>query len=122
MPDPTAHQLFSYGTLRLPAVQRERFGRELEGRADALPGYRLTFITITDPDVIATSGTDRHPLLAASPDPHDAVEGCVFTITAAELAAADEYEVDDYARVEVTLRSGTKAWAYLDAIDVAARP
>ncbi|WP_405940057.1 hypothetical protein OG338_28310 [Streptomyces sp. NBC_00726] len=30
------------------------------------------------------------------------------------LAAADAYEVGGYARVEVTLRSGTRAWVYLD--------
>lgn len=109
------HQLFSYGTLQSPEVQLSRFGRLLEGRSDALPGFRTTYIEITDPEVIAASGTDRHPLVLASPDRQDAVEGSVFAITDAELAAADDYEVDDYARTEVVLRSGTKAWAYLAA-------
>jgi hypothetical protein len=36
-------------------------------------------------------------------------------ISDAELAAADAHEVDDYARVRVTLRSGTPAWVYLCA-------
>jgi hypothetical protein len=40
------------------------------------------------------------------------VDGTVFAITAAELAAADDYEVDDYARVLVPLRSGRRAWVY----------
>lgn len=39
----------------------------------------------------------------------------MFALTSAELAAADEYEVDAYVRVEVTLASGARAWAYLDA-------
>lgn len=115
MDDQASHQLFSYGTLQLPEVRLARFGRLLEGQADALPGYRLTYIAITDPEVIAASGTDRHPLVVASTDDGDAVEGSVFTITDAELAAADDYEVDDYVRTPIVLRSGTKAWAYLGA-------
>jgi hypothetical protein len=39
----------------------------------------------------------------------------VFEITAAELAAADRYEVADYKRVEVVLCSGLKAWVYVKA-------
>lgn len=39
----------------------------------------------------------------------------MFEITAAELAAADRYEVADYKRVEVTLSSGLKAWVYIKA-------
>ena len=104
--------LFSYGTLRLPAVQLATFGRLLDGRDDAAPGYRLTWVEITDPDVIATSGSDRHPIMVESDEPADAVEGRVLEITQDELAAADEYEVDDYARVLVRLRSGAQAWVY----------
>ncbi|MYS81647.1 gamma-glutamylcyclotransferase family protein [Embleya scabrispora] len=111
---PATHLLFSYGTLQLRQVQLARFGRELDARPDALPGHRLTMIEITDPEVIATSGTNRHPLVVASSDPDDAVDGSVFAITDAELASADDYEVDDYSRVEVTLRSGATAWVYLD--------
>jgi gamma-glutamylcyclotransferase (GGCT)/AIG2-like uncharacterized protein YtfP len=113
-----AHRLFSYGTLRQSEVQLDRFGRILSGQPDALPGFRVEFVTITDPEVVATSGSDRHPLVVASDDPGDAVEGLVFEITDAELAAADAYEVDDYARQEVELRSGTRAWAYLGAAGV----
>ncbi|MFJ8045553.1 gamma-glutamylcyclotransferase family protein [Kitasatospora sp. NPDC096147] len=109
------HRLFSYGTLQLEQVQLDRFGRVLEGSADALPGHRMTVLRITDPAVIATSGTDRHPLVLRSEDPEDSVEGRVFTITDEELAAADDYEVDDYARREVVLASGTTAWVYLAA-------
>ncbi|MCT4357030.1 gamma-glutamylcyclotransferase [Streptomyces sp. Je 1-79] len=119
MPGSAVQLLFSYGTLQTGQVQLSQFGRLLDGTPDALPGYRMTYIEITDPDVIAASGTDRHPLVVASADRSDHVEGTVFSITDAELAAADDYEVDDYARIQVTLRSGTRAWAYLDAKGVA---
>jgi len=107
--------LFSYGTLRQPEVQLSTFGRLLDGRDDAVLGYQLDWITVTDPEVIRASGTDRHPMLTASVDQGASVEGMVFRITAAELAAADEYEVDDYARVRVPLRSGEHAWVYAHA-------
>jgi gamma-glutamylcyclotransferase (GGCT)/AIG2-like uncharacterized protein YtfP len=51
-------------------------------------------------------------VLVASDRADAAVDGTVFTITATELAAADDYEVDDYTRVVVRLRSGRQAWVY----------
>jgi gamma-glutamylcyclotransferase (GGCT)/AIG2-like uncharacterized protein YtfP len=105
--------LFSYGTLRQPEVQRATFGCELDGRPDAIVGYDLDYVTITDPHVIATSGSDRHPILRQTDRPGAAVAGMVFAISEADLAAADEYEVDDYRRVAVPLRSGERAWVYV---------
>ncbi|MFE6906031.1 gamma-glutamylcyclotransferase family protein [Streptomyces erythrochromogenes] len=111
----STHLLFSYGTLQSERVQLARFGRLLDGTPDALPGHTTTYIRITDPEVVAASGTDLHPLVVPSSDPTDAVEGSLFRITGTELAAADDYEVDDYARTEVVLRSGATAWVYLEA-------
>jgi gamma-glutamylcyclotransferase (GGCT)/AIG2-like uncharacterized protein YtfP len=107
--------LFSYGTLRQREVQLATFGRELDGHDDAIIGYELGYVTITDPHVIATSGCDRHPILrpTASPDAH--VDGTVFAISQTELRAADEYEVDDYRRISVPLRSGPQAWVFVFA-------
>jgi hypothetical protein len=107
--------LFSYGTLQLASVQQAQFGRLLEGRADALPGYARSLVEITDPQVLATSGERFHPIVAPSGNPGDAVDSMVFQITPAELAAADAYEVADYVRVEVTLHSGVSAWVYVRA-------
>ncbi len=115
MSSQATEKLFSYGTLQLCEVQLSQFGRILPGEPDALPGHHQTMIEITDPEVIAASGTDQHPLVTPSGNPADSVAGSVFTITSAELAAADAYEVDDYTRVQVTLSSGTTAWVYLDA-------
>lgn len=107
--------LFSYGTLRQPDVQLSTFRRVLDGRADAIVGFDLDYVTITDPDVIATSGSDRHPILRPTDRTDAAVEGMVFSISDAELAAADDYEVDDYTRIAVPLRSGEHAWVYVFA-------
>jgi gamma-glutamylcyclotransferase (GGCT)/AIG2-like uncharacterized protein YtfP len=105
--------LFSYGTLRERDVQVTTFGRELDGRIDAIVGYELDYVTITDPQVIATSGSDRHPILRPSERPDAEIEGSLYEISQADLAAADEYEVDDYQRVSVPLRSGGRAWVYV---------
>ena len=107
--------LFSYGTLQQPEVQLSSFGRLLEGEADALPGYRQSLHEIRDPDVVRTSGKRFHPIVEASGHDSDEVAGAVYTITTAELAAADAYEVSDYKRVRVRLRSGRDAWVYVKA-------
>ena len=107
--------LFSYGTLRQREVQLTTFGRELNGQSDAIVGFELDYVTITDPHVIATSGSDRHPILRPTDRQGAQVAGTVYTITGAELAAADQYEVDDYRRIEVPLRSGRRAWVYVFA-------
>ncbi len=111
-PPPRRHKLFSYGTLQLPQVQLATFGRLIPGEPDAVVGYRSEVLTITDPMVIARSGSDRHPILVPG-TADDAVEGTTFLLDDADLAAADEYEVDDYARVEVPLRSGGLGWVYV---------
>jgi gamma-glutamylcyclotransferase (GGCT)/AIG2-like uncharacterized protein YtfP len=105
--------LFSYGTLRQREVQLTTFGRELDGRLDAIVGFELDWVTITDPHVIAASGSARHPILRPTKRTDASVEGSVFAISAEELAAADAYEVDDYQRISVPLRSGEQAWVYV---------
>ncbi len=107
--------LFSYGTLQLESVQLASFGRLLHGQRDSMPGYKSVFIEITDPDVIAKSGTNQHPMVIPSHDQDDEVSGQLFRITPQELAAADAYEVGDYQRVEVALKSGKRAWVYVQA-------
>lgn len=106
-------RLFSYGTLQLPDVQRATFGRLLDGAPDALVGFKRAMVEITDPDVLAKSRERFHPIVTRSRDVDDRVEGAVFAITPAELAAADAYEVSDYERVEAELASGLRAWVYV---------
>ena len=109
-----AELLFSYGTLQQEDVQRAAFGRKLHGASDALPGWKQEMVEITDPDVLAKSGKRFHPIVMPG-GPTDQVPGTVFEISAAELAAADRYEVSDYKRVAVTLGSGKQAWVYVKA-------
>ena len=107
--------LFSYGTLQLESVQRSSFGRRLDGEPDAMTGYTRTMVEITDPEVLAASGERFHPIVSPSDDPLDEVAGMVFRISAEELAAADRYEVADYRRVQMRLKSGRDAWVYVKA-------
>lgn len=107
--------LFSYGTLQLESVQLSSFGRRLDGEPDAMTGYARTMVEITDPAVLAASGERFHPIVSPSGNPADDVAGTVFRISADELAAADRYEVADYRRVQVHLKSGRDAWAYVKA-------
>lgn len=108
------HLLFSYGTLRLPGVQAAVFGRPVPCSDDALPGFRVEEVLITDPAVLAASGMDRHPILCPGAE-DDLVAGGCLELDDDDLAAADAYEVDDYTRIEVTLASGRRAWVYVGA-------
>ena len=109
----TPTRLFAYGTLQQREVQLANYGRPLEGAPDELCGYRLEDLTITDPEVVRLSGKAVHRIARETGDPADRIPGVVFRLTDTELAATDAYEVDVYARVEVTLESGTRAWTYV---------
>lgn len=105
--------LFAYGTLRQREVQLATCGRLLEGTADALAGYRLEPLAISDPQVVRLSGKAVHHIARATGDPADRIPGVTFRLTPAELAAIDAYEVDAYARVEAGLESGARAFVYI---------
>jgi len=105
--------IFSFGTLQLEAVQQSLFGRSVPTVPDALAGWKVGEITIIDPQVIATSGTDRHPALLPTGDDNDVVTGAVLEVNDDELAAADYYERVSYRRLAVTLESGRQAWVYV---------
>lgn len=122
MAEPETIHLFSYGTLRLPEVQMAVFGRLIEGEEDALSGWRTEMVEITDPDVLAKSGERFHPITLPSADPADIVAGTVFRVTEADIWAADAYEVSDYVRTSVRLRSGLFAWTYVHADKALADP
>lgn len=107
--------LFSYGTLQQKSVQIATFGREIEGEADALVGFRQDWLEITDPYVLETSNQTHHPIAIRTNDPKDRVAGTIFALTEEDIMRADEYEVDDYTRVKVDLASGKTAWLYVKA-------
>ncbi|HMO74897.1 MAG TPA: gamma-glutamylcyclotransferase [Sphingopyxis sp.] len=107
--------LFAYGTLQYADVQREQFGRLLDGSADALAGFRLGRIAITDPEVVRKSGETHYPVLAPDGEISQPVGGTLYWITKQELATADIYEAGEYERRRVTLESGRSAWVYVAA-------
>ncbi|MEN9684537.1 MAG: hypothetical protein RLZZ28_323 [Bacteroidota bacterium] len=107
-------QLFSYGTLQKEKVQLESFGRLLVGQKDFLPGFRIALLEITNKDVLAKSEQAFHPIATQTDNPADCIEGMVFEITEQELLAADEYEVAQYQRIAVRLKSGLEAWVYVE--------
>ena len=109
------HLLFSYGTLQQDKVQLDTFGRLLKGQKETLLGYTLGQVKITDEAVIKSSGKEYHPILISTGDVNDQVEGSAFLLTSEELKHADNYEVDDYRRVEATLASGKQCWIYAAA-------
>ena len=91
------------------------FGRLLDGSADRMRGYRKEMVEITDPEVIEKSGERFHPVVVPSSNHDDEISGKVFQITPDELAATDAYEVADYKRIAVVLKSGITAWVYVKA-------
>jgi gamma-glutamylcyclotransferase (GGCT)/AIG2-like uncharacterized protein YtfP len=110
----TTQYLFSYGTLQLPYVQLANFGRLLDGVHDALVGYYIDKVEITDPDVLALSEQKFHPILRYSGQIFDEVKGTAFAVSELDVERADRYEVSDYQRIGVTLLSGRHAWVYVE--------
>lgn len=103
--------------MRQPEVQQALYVRAVDTVPDSLPGFRLDWVTITDPAVIAASGSDRHPILRRGTE-SDSVAGAYLVLSDSDLAATDDYEVDDYVRIQVLLASGETAWVYVAADDV----
>jgi aminoglycoside 6'-N-acetyltransferase I len=106
--------LFSYGTLQLERVQMATFGRRLTGIRDALPGFERGSREIDDAKVAAELGKTHYAIARFTGRTIDAVDGTVFAVTTDEIQRADDYEVAGYKRVSVALRSGTRAWVYVD--------
>ena len=106
---PEPHEpLFSYGLLQKRDTQRELFGRELIGAADALVGFTTEPIELTEPD----GRTWTHYIAVRGAD-DDRIPGAVLMLTPGEIAACDNYEPEPYRRVSVRLASGQVAWAYV---------
>jgi gamma-glutamylcyclotransferase (GGCT)/AIG2-like uncharacterized protein YtfP len=96
-----AERLFVYGTLKDPLMQQSVFGRVEEGKPDTLIGYAISQIVL---------GGDTYPIIR--PDFQSRVEGLLIDVSDYEFALIDRYEGDDYARTQVTLESGVRAWVY----------
>jgi len=96
--------LFSYGTLQNIDVQRAILGRTLKGKIGILAGYRISNKKLHG----------KYPVIEPSPLETDNVKGKLFKVSHFELHELDHYETYAYKRIEVKLKSGTKAWAYVE--------
>ena len=105
--------LFSYGTLQLEKVQKDTYGRLLNGIPDILEGYKIEQLEITDKDVLSKSRQKYHPIAVKTGNKNDRIKGVIFEITDEELQQTDEYEVSDYQRISETFKSGRNAWVYV---------
>ena len=106
--------VFSYGTLQMPRVQRELFGRLVKMDDDALLGFETVSVEVDHPDVIEFSGSSTHlGLVPGAPDAR--IEGKLLYVTEADFPALDAYEGDEYRRIQVTLASSAVAWVYVKA-------
>jgi gamma-glutamylcyclotransferase (GGCT)/AIG2-like uncharacterized protein YtfP len=107
--------LFSYGTLKEEEVQLATFGRLLQGQTDELPAFVPALVSINDPEFVRATGKTHHANAAFNGSNKSSVKGTVFELTDAELEAADVYERPaNYARIAVTLRSGKRAWVFVE--------
>lgn len=104
-------QLFAYGSLQNEDIQKDLFGRILEGTPKTLIGYVLKEIQIEE-----EFGLVKYPIIMETHKPEDTIDGIVYTISTQELRQTDLYEGLHYKRVEVHLQSNQKAWAYSAAI------
>lgn len=108
-----SENLFSYGTLQEKRVQLKIFGRLLNGSKDILAGYKLAKIEIKDKSFLAKGEEKFQNTLIPTKDDADIIEGTVFEVSEEELRLSDEYEPENYKKIEVSLQSGKRAWVYV---------
>ena len=96
------NKLFIYGTLTKPEIQKDIFGRVVNGTSDALHGYKRSKIKIDG---------EIYPLII--PDKDGKILGLVIEISDDELNRADKYETEGYQRINVILESGIFGWVYV---------
>ena len=90
------------------------FGRLLDGKPDTLEEFVESPLLIEDEHVIAISGKSQHTIGRFTGRKSDILVGTVYSVSLDEILRADDYEVAPCERVSVVLRSGTRAWVYID--------
>ena len=92
--------IFAYGTLKDPKVQKYIFGKI----AKSSPAVLLD-------DARSKTKIDKiYPIIIKKKG--NFVRGMVFSVTQKELKLIDEYEGKPYKRQKVILKSGVSAWVY----------
>lgn len=99
--------LFVYGLLKKPEIQKKIIGRIVEGSEDSIKGYKISQINIEN---------EIFPILIKSNSPRDFVVGLVLEVSDDELKKIDKYKTDAYKRKKVVLSSGRESWVYVKNI------
>ncbi len=94
-------QLFVYGTLKNPKIQKEVIGKVIRGTTDVLIGYEKKEILIDG---------EIYPVIVENNI--SSVKGLVIIVTKKELKRIDKYEGINYKRKNAILRNGNSVWAY----------
>jgi len=105
--------IFSYGTLQQKNVQLQILGKLLDGIEDTIEGYCVTQLEIKDLSVLNVSQNKMHPIIYFTGNKINKVTGTLFSVSEMDLLKIDTYEVDDYHRIEIYLKSGKKSWVYV---------
>ena len=79
-------------------------GRTLKGKNETLVGYCLSEKKIYG----------KYPLIEPSIKKSEEIRGKLFKVSNFELHELDRYETHAYKRVQVELKSSTKAWVYVE--------
>jgi len=93
--------LFVYGTIKDPEVQKKVIGRIAESKEDVLEGYTKSQIVLKD---IAYSILEKG---------EGEIGGLVLQVSEEELNKFDIFETKAYRRIKEILRSGAEAWVYV---------
>jgi gamma-glutamylcyclotransferase (GGCT)/AIG2-like uncharacterized protein YtfP len=96
--------IFCYGTLQEPSVQKELIGREVEGSIDSIEGYIVVRDYVDPEDGIA------YPRIVPHKD--GCVYGRVLSFTPEEVKVLDDYETEMYERRMTSTKSGKQVIAY----------
>lgn len=106
-------KIFSYGTLQQVNVQLEILGKTLSGVEDTIEGYYTEYLEIKDLSVLKASQNKMHPIIYFTGNKAHKVFGTLFSVTKKDLLKIDCYEVKDYQRIMVPLKSGNESWVYV---------
>lgn len=102
-------KLFSYGSLRSKQIQIQLFNKVLTGTKDQLLGHKLKSLQIEE-----EFGMADYVVAIPTEGTSDPIHGVVYNISSSDLAKVDTFESNAYKRVQVTLKSGTVAWIYIE--------
>lgn len=100
-------KLFVYGSLKDPEVQQLFMGRIIKGTPNTISGYTLSTIDY---------GLETFPVLIPDGLNKQKINGLVLELSSEEIQVIDNYEGEEYVRIQATLADNTKAWVYVSAI------